>query len=42
MRTITVTIEIEDNNYIETALHNELDGMLGGSMKSFVSSHKTK
>ena len=34
-RNIIIRIEIDDNDLIEQALFNELDGMLGLSMKEF-------
>ena len=36
MRTISVLIVIEDNDLIEQALHNSLEGLLGVSMKDYV------
>jgi len=35
MRIIIIKVEIEDNDFIEQALFNELDGMLGQSMTDF-------
>ena len=32
MRKINITIEIEDNNFVENKLHEALDGLLGLSM----------
>jgi hypothetical protein len=35
MRTIIVRIEIEDSDFFDNQLHSKLDGLLGGSLKSY-------
>ena len=40
MRTINVTIEVEDNDLIEQQLFTTLDGVLGNSMKEFKKQEK--